>query len=78
MRVQQPSGLRMVAFFPVMYYAALRPQEAINLAIDNVILPPRVWDEDSQQWEEPPEDQDLGRTASTQRLTRRGPRVDRR
>jgi integrase len=39
-RAQQPSGPRLVAFFAVMYYAGLRPEEAINLAADNVILPP--------------------------------------
>jgi integrase len=59
-RAQQPSGPRLVAFFAVMYYAGLRPEEAINLATDNVILPPRVLDEDSQQWQDPPEDQDWG------------------
>ena len=40
-RAQQPSGPRLVAFFAVMYYAGLRPEEAINLAADNVILPRR-------------------------------------
>jgi integrase len=44
-RAQRPSGPRLVAFFAVMYYAGLRPEEAINLARDNVILPPQVWDE---------------------------------
>ena len=44
-RAQQPSGPRLVTFFAVMYYAGLRPEEAINLSEDNVILPPRVWDE---------------------------------
>ena len=39
-RTQQPSGPRLVAFFAVMYYAGLRPEEAINLAADNVMLPP--------------------------------------
>src|SRR5262245_8887403 len=39
-RAQQPSGPRLVAFFAVMYYAGLRPEEAINLSSDNVILPP--------------------------------------
>jgi integrase len=38
-RVQQPSGSRLVAFFAVMYYAGLRPEEAINLSADDVILP---------------------------------------
>ena len=46
-RAQQPSGPRLVAFFAVMYYAALRPEEAINLARDNVILPAEVWNEES-------------------------------
>ncbi len=59
-RSQQPSGPRLVAFFAVMYYAGLRPEEAINLATDNVMLPPRAWDEDSQQWQDPPGDQDWG------------------
>jgi integrase len=36
---QQPSGPRLVAFFAVMYYAGLRPEEAINLREDNVIMP---------------------------------------
>jgi integrase len=58
--VQQPSGPRLVTFFAVMYYAGLRPEEAINLAADNVILPPQVWDEDSQQWQDPPDDEDWG------------------
>jgi integrase len=39
-RAQHPSGPRLVAFFAVMYYAGLRPEEAINLASDNVIVPP--------------------------------------
>jgi integrase len=40
-RAQLPSGPRLVAFFAVMYYAGLRPEESINLSRDNVILPPR-------------------------------------
>jgi integrase len=43
-----------------MYYAGLRPEEAINLGRDNVILSPGVWDEESQQWQDPPEDEDWG------------------
>jgi len=57
---QQPSGPRLVAFFAVMYYAGLLPEEAINLRRDNLVLPPRVWDEDGQQRQEPPDDQDWG------------------
>jgi len=59
-RAQQPSGPRLVTFFAVMYYAGLRPEEAINLSEDNVILPPRVWDEGSQQWQDPPDNDDWG------------------
>jgi integrase len=59
-RSQQPSGPRLVAFFAVMYYAGLRPEEATNLGRNNVILPPRVWDEDRQQWQDPPDNDDWG------------------
>jgi len=59
-RAQQPSGPRLVTFFAVMYYTGLRPEEAINLAADNVILPPQAWDEGSQDWQDPPDDEDWG------------------
>src|SRR5215831_4007727 len=59
-RAQQPSGPRLVAFFAVMYYAGLRPEEATNLNTDNVLLPPRRWDAESHQWQDPPDDQDWG------------------
>ena len=58
-RAQQPSGPRLVAFFAVMYYAGLRPEEAINLSADN-ILPPRTWDAERHLWQDPPEDDDWG------------------
>lgn len=51
---QQPSGPRLVACFALMYYARLRPEEAINLCQDNVILPPQAWDEYRQEWQVPP------------------------
>jgi integrase len=38
-RVQQPSGPRLVAFFGLMYYAGLRPEEALSLSADCVSLP---------------------------------------
>jgi integrase len=57
---QNPSGPRLVAFFAVMYYAGLRPEEAINLAADNVILPTQIQDEDNQQWRDQPDGQDWG------------------
>jgi len=34
-RAQQPSGPRLVAFFAMMFYAGLRPEEAVNLSRDN-------------------------------------------
>lgn len=41
-REQQPSGPALVAFFAVMYYAGLRPEEAISLRAENVVLPPQA------------------------------------
>jgi hypothetical protein len=38
-RAQKPSGPRLVAFFGVMYYAGLRPEEAIGLRKDNLHMP---------------------------------------
>ncbi len=57
---QQPSGPRLVAFFAVLYYSGLRPEEAINLRKDDVTLPPLVWNERTQHWDEPAEDDDWG------------------
>src|ERR1700746_4175024 len=59
-RAQRPSGPRLVTFFAVMYYAGLRPEEAINLAADNVILPPQIQDQDSRQGRDQPDDRDWG------------------
>lgn len=39
-KAQQPSGPRLVAFFALMYYSGLRPEEAINLDRDALVLPP--------------------------------------
>ena len=48
-KVQEPSGPRLVAFFALMYYSALRPEEAVDLDRDHIVLPPasrpRVWGE---------------------------------
>lgn len=52
-RVQEPSGPRLVAFFAVMYYAALRPAEAVNLRRHNITLPPQAWNAETECWEEP-------------------------
>lgn len=54
-RAQQPSGPRLVTFFAVMYYAGLRPEEAISLRKDNLTLPLRVWNKENRQWEGTPE-----------------------
>ena len=52
-RGQLPSGPRLVAFFAVIYYAALRPEEAVNLSRDNITLPPLVRNAATGEWEEP-------------------------
>jgi integrase len=51
-RAQQPSGARLVAFFAVMYYAGLRPEEAIDLRSDDVILPSKARQDaqDDDEW----------------------------
>ena len=59
-RAQQPSGPRLVAFFAVMYYAGLRPEEAINLRKDNMVLPPQVPDQERHERQSLPEAEDWG------------------
>ncbi|WP_182875632.1 tyrosine-type recombinase/integrase [Microbispora sp. H10670] len=44
-RAQKPSGPRLVAFFAVMYYAGLRPEEAVNLFKRNLLIPDEGWGE---------------------------------
>ena len=39
-KTQQPSGPRLVAFFALMYYSGLRPEEAINVDRHALVLPP--------------------------------------
>ncbi|GAA5045622.1 integrase [Thermocatellispora tengchongensis] len=53
---QKPSGKRLVAFFGAMYYAALRPEEAVNLREDNIVLPELVVNPDTGELEEPADD----------------------
>jgi integrase len=55
-RQQMPSGPRLAAFFAVIYYAALRPEEAVNLRKENITLPPLVRNDATGQWEEPADD----------------------
>jgi integrase len=52
-RDQVPSGPRLVAFYAVVYYAGLRPEEAISLRKDNITLPPLVRNDATGKWEEP-------------------------
>ncbi|MDN3357809.1 hypothetical protein QWU11_34880, partial [Actinomadura sp. DC4] len=52
-RVQEPSGPRLVTFFAVLYYAGLRPEEAVNLRRENIDLPPLTLSQDNRTWEEP-------------------------
>ncbi|GAA1026761.1 tyrosine-type recombinase/integrase [Virgisporangium ochraceum] len=44
-RDQQRSGPRLVAFFGCLYFAALRPEEAVALKKHNLSLPERGWGE---------------------------------
>jgi integrase len=59
-RAQQPSGPRLVAFFAVMYYAGLRPEEAINLRAADVVLPSQAWSDECEQWQDRPDEEDWG------------------
>jgi hypothetical protein len=51
-----PSGPRLAAFFAVIYYAALRPEEAVNHCKDNIVLPPLARNSATGEWEEPADD----------------------
>jgi integrase len=53
-RVQVPSGPRLVAFFAVIYYAGLRPEEVISLAKPNLTLPPHQRNPETGTWEDVP------------------------
>jgi hypothetical protein len=44
-REQRRSGPRLVAFFGCLYFAALRPEEAVSLAKHNLSLPTEGWGE---------------------------------
>ena len=52
---QSPSGPRLVAFFAIIYYAGLRPEEAVSLRKDNITLPPLVRNPDTGAMQEPPD-----------------------
>jgi integrase len=53
-RVQQPSGPRLVAFFGTIYFAGLRPEEVISLGKNNLTLPPHTRNAETGEWEDPP------------------------
>jgi integrase len=44
-RQQRRSGPRLVAFFGCLYFAGLRPEEAVSLAKHNLSIPPEGWGE---------------------------------
>jgi integrase len=46
------SGPRLVAFFAVIYYAGLRPDEAGSLRRDNITLPSLMENSLTGKWEE--------------------------
>ncbi|TMR88069.1 tyrosine-type recombinase/integrase [Nonomuraea basaltis] len=53
---QKPSGKRLVAFFGAMYYAALRPEEAVNLREHNITIPELVMNPETGEMEPPADD----------------------
>ncbi len=59
-RTQQPSGPRLVAFFGTIYYAGLRPEEAIGLSKENLAFPLRIWNEETKNWENSPDSDGWG------------------
>jgi integrase len=50
-RQGKSNGCRLVAFFGLMYYAALRPEEAAALRKDHLSLPSMNWNEELERWE---------------------------
>jgi hypothetical protein len=53
-----------------MNYAGLRPEGAIDLRADDVVLPSQVWNDECQQWQDPSDDKDCAScTCGTRRPT---------
>jgi integrase len=52
-REQPRSGRRLVAFFGCLYYAAMRPEEAVSLSKHNLALPAEGWGEFHLETAEP-------------------------
>ncbi|ATE57499.1 tyrosine-type recombinase/integrase [Actinosynnema pretiosum] len=44
------TGGKLVAFFGLLYFAGLRPEEALHLRRENLDLPPRTWDQERGRW----------------------------
>ncbi|TQM82436.1 phage integrase family protein [Saccharothrix saharensis] len=44
------TGRKLVAFFGLMYFAALRPEEASVLRRSDLVMPPREWDQEAGRW----------------------------
>ncbi|WP_367134729.1 tyrosine-type recombinase/integrase [Saccharothrix sp. HUAS TT1] len=44
------TGGKLVAFFGLMYFAALRPEEASVVRRSDLVMPPRVWDDQAGRW----------------------------
>ncbi|REE99005.1 tyrosine-type recombinase/integrase [Thermomonospora umbrina] len=57
---QAPSGPRLVALYGSMLYCGLRPEEAVEITEDTLVLQPRIWNPETEQLEDPPEDEDWG------------------
>ncbi|GLZ05270.1 integrase [Actinomadura sp. NBRC 104412] len=57
---QDPSGRRLVALFGAMLYCGLRPEEAVEIAEHNLILPTRVLNPATGTYEDPSEEEDWG------------------
>jgi integrase len=53
---QAPSGERLLVFYAIIYYAALRPEEAVNLRTGDVYLPALIQDPQTGAWQEPADD----------------------
>lgn len=47
---QEPTGPRLVAFFGLMYYAGLRPEEAVALGKEHLSLPAATRNAETGQW----------------------------
>jgi integrase len=45
------SGERLAACYGAMYYAALRPEEAVNLNKKHLTLPAPTWNDETNEWE---------------------------